>query len=64
MLRLHLTLAAIWAVLIIPTWIWWHDSVLWVAFCSLYANAGLHIGAYQGARAESAAKGSSGGGSR
>jgi hypothetical protein len=48
----HLVSAGVWALLAIPTVLWWKDSVLWVAFCSLYANAGFHIGAYQGTRAE------------
>ncbi len=50
--RGHLALAAVWVVLAVPTAIWWKDSVLWVAMCSLYANAWLHIGAWQGTRAE------------
>lgn len=49
---LHLVLAGGWALLAVPTALWWKDSVLWVALCSLYANAGFHIGAWQGTRAE------------
>jgi hypothetical protein len=49
---IHLIASGVWAALAIPTVIWWSDSVLWVAFCSLYANAGFHIGAWQAARAE------------
>lgn len=48
----HLALAATWALLIIPTVIWWKDSILWVAGCSLYANVIAHLAAYAGARAE------------
>jgi hypothetical protein len=48
----HLIASGVWAALAIPTVIWWKDSVLWVAFCSLYANAGFHIGAWQATRAE------------
>jgi hypothetical protein len=48
----HLTAAAVWGLLAVPTALWWKDSVLWVALCSLYANAGFHIGAWQGTRAE------------
>jgi hypothetical protein len=50
--NLHLALAGIWVVLAVPTALWWKDSVLWVALCSLYANAWLHVGAWQGTRAE------------
>jgi hypothetical protein len=52
---MHLGLAAAWALLAVPTALWWKDSVLWVALCSLYANAWLHVGAWQGTRAEKAA---------
>ena len=52
----HLTAAAIWVLLAIPTLIWWKDSVLWVATCSLYANAWIHISGWQGAKAERAAQ--------
>lgn len=48
----HLALAAVWTVLIIPTAIWWKNSILWVAACSLYANVISHLAAYAGARAE------------
>jgi hypothetical protein len=50
--RLHLIGVVVWLVLAVPTVIWWKDSVLWVAFCSLYANAGFHLGAWQATRAE------------
>jgi hypothetical protein len=52
MARLHLCLAVVWALLAIPTLLWWHDSVLWVALVSLYANAVGHLAAFQAARAE------------
>jgi len=53
--RLHLIGVAGWLLLAVPTVLWWKDSVLWVAFCSLYANAGFHLGAWQATRAESEA---------
>lgn len=34
----HLILAGVWALLVIPTILWWKDSVLWVLIISLYAN--------------------------
>lgn len=55
LVHVHLTLTAIWAVMMIPTLIWWRDSVLFVSAVSLYANAATHFGAYQAARAERAA---------
>lgn len=50
--RLHLALTAAWALAIVPTLLWWRDSVLWVALMSCYANVAGHWAAYQGARAE------------
>lgn len=49
---LHRTLAFAWTLTIIPTLIWWRESVLWVAFMSLYANIVGHWGAMQAAKAE------------
>lgn len=42
--------------LIIPTMIWWKDSILWVALMSVWANVVSHGTAWQAARAEVAAK--------
>lgn len=41
-----------WAVALIPTLLWWRDSILWVSFMSLYAIIVSHWSAYQGSRAE------------
>ena len=54
--RIHLTLTIGWGLAVIPTLLWWRHSILWVAFMSLWANVGTHWGAYQGARAETAAR--------
>lgn len=48
----HLVMAGVWVLLAIPTVTWWSDSVLWVAFLSLYANFAGEISAYQAGRAE------------
>jgi hypothetical protein len=45
-----------WALLAIPTILWWRQSILWVALMSLYANFVSHWAAYQAARAEDAAR--------
>ncbi|MEV5265246.1 hypothetical protein [Streptomyces werraensis] len=50
--RLHLTLTCVWVLLAIPTLLLWRESILWVAFMSLYANVAAHWAAFQGARAE------------
>lgn len=41
-----------WALLLVPTLLWWRDSILWVSFMSLYANIASHWGAAQAAEAE------------
>lgn len=50
--RAHLMLACFWVAMVLPTWLWWSDSVLWVSLVSLYANAVSHLAAYGAARAE------------
>lgn len=50
--RIHIGFAIIWGLLLIPTVLWWANSILWVAGCSLYANVISHLAAYAGARAE------------
>ena len=42
----------VWALLVIPTLLFWKSSILWVAAMSLYANFIGHWSAYQAARAE------------
>ena len=50
--RLHLGLTLLWAALIIPTLLWWRESILWVSLVSIYANFATHWSAYQAAHAE------------
>jgi hypothetical protein len=50
--RLHLALAVIWTLLLIPSVMWWHDSILWVVFMSAYAIIVSHVSSYQAARTE------------
>lgn len=45
-------LALLWAVLTIPTIIWWKDSILWVAVASIYANFISQATAYLAGRVE------------
>lgn len=47
--RLHRTLQWTWALLLIPTLLWWTESILWVAFMSLYANFVGHASAAEAA---------------
>jgi hypothetical protein len=55
--RFHLVATLAWCLLVVPTLLWWRQSILWVAFMSLYANMVGHWSAYQAARAESNADG-------
>jgi len=48
----HVVLTAAWLLAIVPTLLWWKDSVLWVALMSCWANAAGHFAAWQGSRAE------------
>lgn len=50
--KLHLTLTIVWGLLIIPTVVWWSESILWIGLISVYANFASHWSAYQGTRAE------------
>lgn len=48
----HLVLTGAWAAAVVPTLLWWRDSVLWVAGMSLWANVASHFAAWQASRAE------------
>jgi hypothetical protein len=50
--HVHLTLTGIWALMLIPTLLWWKDSILWVAAMSLYANVAGHWAAAQAAESD------------
>lgn len=50
--RLHGGLFFVWVLLIVPTFLWWMESIKWIVFMSLYAIIVSHVGAWQGARAE------------
>lgn len=42
----HGVMMVVWVLLVIPTLLWWKNSVLWVAFLSLYANFASEFGAW------------------
>lgn len=50
--RVHLWLTGVWVAAAVPTVVWWRESILWVAFMSLYANVAGHWAAYEAARAK------------
>lgn len=49
---LHFILMVFWGLSIIPTLIWWRESVLWVAFMSLWANIVSHATGYSAAKGQ------------
>ena len=53
--RFHAAATVVWALLIIPTLLWWSESILWVALMSVYACVTGHFSSWQAARAEDAA---------
>lgn len=50
--RVHLGLTCVWFALLVPSLIWWRESVPWLVFMSVWANVAGHWSAYQGSRAE------------
>jgi hypothetical protein len=50
--RVHAVFTVLWFGAVVPTLLWWSESVLWVALMSCWANAAAHFSAWQGARGE------------
>lgn len=50
--RFHLVMTFVWMAAIVPTMLYWRESVLWVAFMSLWANIASHAAAYSAAKTE------------
>jgi hypothetical protein len=48
----HLAGIIVWALLAIPTVIWWKNSILWVSLMSVYAIVLAHFAAYMAGRTE------------
>lgn len=49
---LHAVATVGWVLSIGPTLIWWRESILWIAFMSLWANVVSHASAYEAAKAK------------
>ena len=54
--RYHVSMMAVWVAMLLPTLLWWKESILWVTFMSLYANFVGHFGAWNAARSGGAKK--------
>ena len=52
LVKFHFAMMIVWALLGIPTVLIWKESILWVAFMSLYANFVGHFSGWDAARAE------------
>ena len=52
--HIHAALTLAWFLAVIPTALWWKDSILWVGLMSCWANAASHFSAWQASRAEDA----------
>lgn len=50
--RFHLVMTCVWALAIVPSLLWWKDSILWIILLSVWANLASHFAAWQGSRAE------------
>ncbi len=51
--KVHLALAGIWLLMMIPTILFWSNSVVVVLIYSVYALVGAHIAAYEAAKDDS-----------
>jgi len=50
--RIYSIIAAAWVLLMIPSLLWWKDSLLWVIAMSCYANFAGSMASLQAARAD------------
>jgi len=50
--RIHGSLAITWALLIVPSILWWRESLLWVIAMSCYANFAGSVASWTAARAD------------
>lgn len=48
----HKIAMIVWILLIFPTVVWWRESILWIAFMSIYAVIFTHHAAYEGSKAK------------
>ena len=49
--KVHIGLTAFWALMMVPTILFFKDSVLWVSIVSIYALVASHWSAYEAAQA-------------
>lgn len=54
--RIHFVLLIVWTLLVIPTILFWRESVVWIALMSIYAIIASHWACWEAARAKQAAE--------
>jgi hypothetical protein len=47
----HFVMMCVWTALVIPTVVWWRNSIAWIAFMSIYAIWVGHFFGFDAARA-------------
>lgn len=50
--KIHFIALWIWLALVIPTLLWWSESIKWLVFMSIYACIMGHYSSWQAAKAE------------
>lgn len=50
--RFHLVMTFVWIGLLVPSLLFWKNSITWVVLMSVYACFTGHFAAWQGARSE------------
>lgn len=48
----HAVMMVVWAALVIPAFLWWKDSIIFVILVSLYANFASEFGAWHSSGAQ------------
>jgi len=48
--KIHIWFSVFWALMVIPTLLWWSNSVAVVLIYSVYALVGAHVAAAEGAK--------------
>lgn len=56
MAKFHAVMTILWMLLLIPSLIWWKESVLWVIVMSLWANVASHWAGFQASQGEKRTK--------
>jgi hypothetical protein len=50
--RVHLALTVVWVLLMVPSLLWWRESVPWLVVMSVWANVAGSAASWQSAKAD------------